>query len=45
MDHVAEVGVPADAGVGEHLVEVELDGLGDHVGVDGEEDDEGRADG
>ena len=43
MDHVPQVGVTSDAGVGEHLVQVQLDGLRDHVGVDGEEDDEGRA--
>ena len=42
MDHVPEVGVTPDAGVGEDLVEVKLYGLGDDVGVYGQQDDERR---
>ena len=40
---VPEVSVSADARVAVRPVEVELDGLGDDVGVDGEEEDEGGA--
>ncbi len=42
MYEVPQIGVPADAGVAKGLIEVELNGLGDDMRVDGQEDDKGR---